>query len=120
MKKITLSLLLFISFMGYAQTEQPSQKHKFGVGLGYNINSVMDDSIRPVEISLRYRINDKHTLQLYVPFLKQNHSFRSEVPSFHLVQTVLDTQKNALGIGIGYDYRVYSYSFVDLLVGARA
>lgn len=119
MRKTILILLLALPLIGFAQNDTPAKQHRFGVGVGYNFNSVMGDTVRPVELSLRYRIDDKHTFQLYAPFLTQNHSFRSEVSSYHLVQTVLDTKKRAFGIGIGYDYAIYSYSFVDFLVGAR-
>lgn len=111
MKKLTFLLCFFISFMGYAQTEQPSKQHKFGVGLGYNFNSVIGDSIRPVELSLRYRVNDKHTLHLYAPL-----SFKKT--SIHNAD---DTRKQTLyGIGIGYDYTFYTYSHLDFFAGLSA
>ncbi len=122
-KTVLLTLISLVFLKGgviYAQTEQPAKQHKFGVGLGYNFNSIMGDTIRPMELSLRYRINNKHTLQLYTPILRKNQTFRAQVPSFHSIGTVLKSKRNALGIGIGYDYVVYSYSSVDFLVGAKA
>ncbi|MGI6047207.1 MAG: hypothetical protein ACOYEG_04270 [Petrimonas sp.] len=122
-KTVLLTLISLVFLKGgviYAQTEQPAKQHKFGVGLGYNFNSIMGDTIRPMELSLRYRINNKHTLQLYIPVLRRNQAFRSEAASYHLVQTVLDTKKRAFGIGIEYDYTIYSCSFIDFIVGAKA
>lgn len=120
MKFKKLIILLFVPMLAFAQNDTSAKQQKFGVGLGHNFNSVMGDTIRPFEVSLRYKLNDKHTFQLYAPFLTQNNSFRSEITSRHFIQTVLDTKKKAFGIGIGYDYAVYSFSFANFLVGARA
>jgi hypothetical protein len=67
MKITTLLFLLIIPFMGFAQMNQPSDFKKLGIGIGYNFHPAMSDSIRPIELSLRYRINDRHTLQVYTP-----------------------------------------------------
>lgn len=76
MKKNILFILLFLPFLSYAQKGESDGFRKFGVGVGYSFNSVMDDSIRPIEFSLRYRINNKHTLQVYMPIrLKQSSIF---------------------------------------------
>ena len=98
---LTLSALMFlITGTSHAQAEQPAQKHRLGIGLGYNFNSVMGDSIRPAEISLRFQINDKHTLQAYVPI------------GFNRLSTqdgTNDVKKQTLwDVGIGYDYTFYT------------
>ena len=120
MKYLNFLILLMLPFMGLAQNDEPTKQHKFGVGLGYNFNSVMDDTIRPLEVSLRYKLNDKHTFQLYVPFLKSSISLRSEWPSFHYIQTVFEVKKKAIGVGISYDYVPVSLLFFDFFVGMRA
>lgn len=71
--------------MGFAQTEYSSGFRKIGVGIGYNSNSVIGDSIRPLELSLRYRINDKHTFRVYTPIrLKRYKQQGIEVPMLKL------------------------------------
>ena len=120
MKYINFLILLMLPFMGLAQNDEPTKQHKFGVGLGYNFNSVMGDTIRPLEVSLRYKLNDKHTFQLYVPFLKSSSSFETEWSSFHFIQTSKEIKKKAIGVGISYDYTPISISFIDFFVGMRA
>ena len=108
MKKCTLILFILLAFIGYTQTVKTTNQHKFGLGLGYNINSEIGDSIHPVEISLRYQLNNKLTIQLYAPLSLKKSSIRNED----------ETRKQTLyGIGIGYDYIVYSYTHFIFFAG---
>lgn len=120
MKYLKFLILLMLPFVGFAQNDKPTKQHKFGVGLGYNFNSVMGDTIRPFEVSLRYKLNDKHTFQIYMPFMKSTSTFRTEWASYHYIQTIKDVKKKAIGVGIGYDYVPVSLLFFDLLIGIRA
>lgn len=111
MRKTTFLFLLIFPVFGFAQTNQPSDLKKIGIGIGYNSHSVISDSIRPIEFSLRYRINDRHTFQLYAPLNYKKSSIRN----------VDDTRKETLwGLGLGYDYTFYTYSHLNFFAGASA
>lgn len=112
MKRAIFLFLLIFPFLGFSQTYQPETFKRFGVGIGYSSQSVMSDSIRPVEFSLRYRINDRHTLQLYAPVAMSKRT---------IDDAIVNTQKKKLfGIGLGYDYTVYNHSFLGFLIGFNA
>src|SRR5690554_5624425 len=105
---LTLLLLVFLPYTGFAQASSSTDFKKFGIGLGYSFPSFMSDSIRPIELSFRYRINDKHTLQLYAPLSYKKASIRN----------LDDTRKETLwGLGLGYDYTFYSYDYLSFFVG---
>lgn len=112
MRKITLLFLLMLPFIGFAQNEQSAKQNKFGVGLGYNFNPVMGDSIRPIELAFRYRMGNKHTFELYTPLY------------FNKVNTkdgTNDVKKQTLyGIGFGYDYTFYTHSNLNFFAGISA
>lgn len=111
MRKTTLLFLLIIPFIGFAQVDHPTKFKKFGVGIGYNFHSVMNDSIRPFELSLHYRINDKHKLHLFAPVGYQKTDIRD----------VDDTRKKTLwGVGVGYGYSFYKHSFLTFFVGIKS
>lgn len=108
---LTLLFLLLLPCAGFAQANSSADFKKFGVGIGYSSNSVIGDSIRPLELSLRYRINDRHILQLYAPLSYKRSSIRD----------VDDTRKETLwGLGLGYDYTFYSHDHLDFFVGLSA
>ena len=69
MKQRLTLLLLLIASVAHAQYDYYYDGPMFGVGVGYNFTSLVDDDVRPFEISLRYRINNDNLLQLFVPFL---------------------------------------------------
>ncbi len=111
MRKLTLILFIILPFIGYAQTEKTTNQPKFGLGLGYNFNSEINDSIRPVEISLHYRFNDKHKVHLYVPLSFRETNFKYPPRS---------RKQSLYGLGIGYDYTLYTYSFFNFFAGLTA
>lgn len=111
MRKVTLLFLLIIPFIGYAQVDEPTSTKNFGVGIGYNFHSVMSDSIRPLELSLHYRIDDRHKLHLFTPVAYQKTDIRDAD----------DTRKKTLwGVGAGYDYTFYKHSFLSFFVGIES
>ena len=111
MKKTFLLFFILFPFIAYSQTEKTGEYRKFGIGMGYRFNSVMGDSLRPVEISLRYRINDRHTLQLYAPVSYKKTSIRHAD----------DIWKQTLwGVGLGYDYIYCTYSHMAFFAGIKA
>lgn len=100
MKRTLFLFLLIFPVLGFAQTNQSSDLKKIGVGIGYNFNSVMGDSIRPIELSLRYHINDRHTLRIYAPIrLKRYKQQAIEVPFKDGKST-----QHLFGVGLMYDY----------------
>ena len=123
--KLLTLLFLFISSVSFAQYSDygrypnPYGESGFGIGVGYNLNSVVGKEIRPVEISLRYRIYNEHLLQLYVPLFNQTNSFKSDDVTGDMVNTSLETKKQLFGIGFDYDYALYNYKSLDFVIGAR-
>ena len=118
--KITL-LFLLIAFIANAQYDYYNNQTQLGVGIGSNLVSVVGDDVKPTEISMRFRINRKHILQLYMPYLKQNDTFKSKGdPEMGLIKTSLNTKKRLYGIGLDYDYALHSFSSLDFVVGLRA
>ena len=112
MKKITIFLLLFIVFAEYAKAEQlPDNNNKFGIGITYDFNSVVTDSLKPIELSLRYRLNNKHTFQIYTPLALKKTSIHNSNET---------RKKTFYGIGVGYDYTFYTYSHLNLFTGLDA
>lgn len=117
--KLTL-LFLLIASVGYAQYDYYYNESMFGMGVGYNFVSIVDNDVRPLEASFRYRINSSHTLQLYIPFLKQDDSFKSKDNSeMDLINTSLSTKRRFYGVGFDYDYALRSYYSLDFLIGVR-
>ena len=116
--KLTI-LLLFISSITFAQYGYSFYETGFGVGVGYNLTSVVGKEIHPVELSLAYRIYDQHLLRLYAPIFNQNNSFSSDGTNEGMMKTSLDTKKHLFGIGFDYDYALQTYSYLDFVVGAR-
>ncbi len=105
---LTLLFLLLLPSSGFAQTSSSIDFKKLGVGIGYSSSSVIGDSIRPVKLSFRYRIGDKHTVQLYTPLSYKRSSIRHSD----------DTRKETLwGLGLGYDYTFHTYTYLDFFVG---
>lgn len=101
-----------LPLMGFAQNDKPTKQHKFGVGLGYNFNSVMGDTIRPFEVSLRYKLNDKHTFQLYVPIrMKENENY-----TYSKLKNAAFSE-NLWGLGIKYDHSFFKRNGVDFILG---
>ncbi len=119
MKSKLSILFLLISTLTLAQYGYPYGETGFGIGVGYNLVSVVGKEIDPVELSLAYRINDEHLLRLYTPIFNQNNSFNSEGTKQGMMKTSLDTKKSLLGIGFDYDYALHTYSSLDFVVGAR-
>lgn len=119
MKSKLIIVLLFISSISFAQYGYPYGETGFGIGVGYNLISVVGKDMHPVELSVAYRINDEHLLRLYAPIFNQNNSFNSEGTKQGLMKTSLETKRRLLGIGFDYDYALHTYSSLDFVVGAR-
>lgn len=120
-KLILLTCVLTISFILSAQDFR-----KFGIGVGYSTSSIVGDSVSPFELSLRYRINDKHTIQMYAPlWLKQDKQVQGDDKPDYMKQEHLDmfnhTYTHSLwGMGAGYDYTFYSYFLFNFFTGVNA
>lgn len=103
MKKI-MFLLLLIPVIAYSQSENKEKKqNKFGIGVGYSFNNVFGDSIHPFEIVLKYRLKDRHTFYLNVPFqISRKHKDLSNEDR----NAEYWKRKKVYGIGGGYDYTI--------------
>ena len=117
--KLTLFFIFLVSLM-YAQDYYYNDQPMLGLGVGYNFISIVDNDVRPIELSFRYRINNEHMLQLYLPFMQQDDLYKSKGhPDMELIATSLDTEKRVYGIGLDYDYALQSYMSLDFVVGLR-
>ena len=103
-KNILLTILLSTTVIMYSQDFR-----KFGIGVGYSTSSIVGDSIHPLELSLRYRLDKKHTFQLYVPLYQNKTTY-----DYGYSKTVRD---RFIGVGIGYDYSFLTYSNLDFIAG---
>lgn len=124
-RKIKL-LILLLCILAMPASAQENIK-KFGIGLGYHSASIVGDSVRPFDISFRYRINERHTLTLYAPlWIKNDKEVEPkdyEVPSYARKEDMEKhkaTTKHFLwGIGIAYDYSFYQLSHFAFFAGAK-
>ncbi len=120
MKSRLTLLLLLIAFVAHSQYDYYYDGPMVGIGLGYNFTSIVGDDVRPIEVSFRYRVNNKSLLQLYVPLLMQDDSFDSKGhPDMELVNTSVNSKKRLYGIGLDYDYALQSFSSLDFVIGLR-
>ena len=119
--RITL-LFLLVTLIANAQYDYYyHDEPMFGLGVGYNLMSVVGDDVQPLEFSVRFKINKKNLLQLYIPFLRQSDSFKSkDNPTMELMKTSLHTKKRVYGVGLDYDYALHSYQSLDFVIGLRA
>ncbi len=121
MKSRLTLLFLLIASITYAQDSYYSNQTQVGVGIGSNLVSVVGDDIKPTEISMRFRIHRRHTMQLFIPIYKQSESFKSnEISQVELISTSVSTKKSLYGVGLDYDYALHTYSLIDFIVGLRA
>ena len=123
MKSRLTLLFLLIASITYAQYDYNyyDNQTQVGVGIGGNLLSVVGNDVKPSEISMRLRVNRKHTMQLFFPVYKQTDSFKSkENTQIELINTSVDTKKSLYGVGLDYDYALQSYSSFDFIVGLRA
>lgn len=102
--------LFSISLNVNSQSERSVKTKTIGVGLGYSISSSIGDSVSPINLSLRYRLGQKHTFQFYVPFYLKR-SRKEELPG--------NWKETNWGIGVGYDYLFYSHSLLDFIAGVK-
>ena len=126
MKTKIKPLILLLCILAMPASAQENIK-KFGIGLGYHSASIVGDSVRPFDISFRYRINERHTLTLYAPLWIKNDKEvepkNYEVPSYARKEDMdkhKATTKHFLwGIGIAYDYSFYQLSHFAFFAGAK-
>ncbi len=116
-KMILLIWLTSISFIGFSQDFR-----KIGIGFGYHTTSIVGDSVRPFELSLRYRIINKHTLLVDAPlWLKKDNQKIEHWADFtkaeHKKMYKQIYTHSLWGIGLGYDYTFYSYSQFNFFTG---
>lgn len=117
MKKLFLLglVIAMIPIFAYSQSSGKADKtNRFGIGVGYSFNNLLGDSIHPVELTFKYKINEKHSVYLNVPFrLSKKSSNNSDENN-----TIDWSERNDLyGIGGGYDYSVPVCTHLEGFVG---
>lgn len=117
MKKLFLLglVIAMIPIFAYSQSSGKAEKtNRFGIGVGYSFNNLFGDSIHPVELTFKYKINEKHSVYLNVPFrLSKKSSNNSDENN-----TIDWSERNDLyGIGGGYDYSVPVCTHLEGFVG---
>ena len=126
MKTKIKPLIFLLCILAMPASAQENIK-KFGIGLGYHSASIVGDSVRPFDISFRYRINERHTLTLYAPlWIKNDKEVEPkvyEVPSYARKEDMekhkATTKLFLWGIGIAYDYSFYQLSHFTFFAGAK-
>ena len=109
MKSRLTLLFLLIAFITYAQDSYYSNQTQVGMGIGGNLVSVVGDDIKPTEISMRFRIHRRQTMQLFIPIYKQSESFKSnEISQVELISTSVSTKKSLYGVWLDYDYALHT------------
>ena len=106
MKKILLLCILFPLFV-HSQTAEHVKK--FGIGVGYSLNTAIDNSIHPIELLIQYRATQNHSFYLDIPIYivdKKEDCYDEE----YSILVDGDGIDNLWGIGIGYTYSKPLYS----------
>ena len=123
MKKKILQLL-FIFFLSipltFGQTEDKNSFwSKWGVGGGYNFLNNSDDPEDPFdkrtfELSVKYRLTDRHSFYLMVPLyvenskkLRKNYNSDNAIPCLHRIW----------GTELGYNYTVFDWMNISAFGG---
>lgn len=101
MKRIILFLLLF-PFWTIAQEKE----NKWGIGIGYKTNTAVADSIHPIELSLQYRIQNRHTVYLNIPFRIKHYNYTENPDMEERYQRKDNKCEDIIGVGIGYNYGI--------------
>ncbi len=102
---LTLLFLLLLPCTGFAQANSSADFKKFGIGIGYSFRSFMNDSIRPVELSLRYRVNENHTFRIYAPI--RLNRYKQQATEYSYIDAPFKdgkSTKHLFGVGLMYDY----------------
>ena len=124
MKKKNILWLVFLWAMCTPIFAQENFR-RIGIGIGYYSSSIVGDSVHPFELSVRYRINSKHTVQLYTPLWIRREKGLLRGPKENFVKQehhdmYNETWTHSLwGIGVGYDYTFYSYSGFNVFTGCN-
>ena len=98
MKKFLLLCVLFPLFVHSQTTEQ---KTKFGVGVGYSLNTAIENSVHPVELLIQYRATQHHSFYLDLPIYISNKEGYDRKTEGTLSYDVIN---KLYGVGIGYTY----------------
>ncbi len=123
MKK-TILQLLFMFFLSLSLTfGQTADKNSFwskwGVGGGYNFWNNLDDPGNPFdkrtfELSVKYRLTDRHSFYLMVPLyvenskkLRKNYNSDDAIPCLHRIW----------GTELGYNYTVFDWKNISVFGG---
>ena len=119
MKKLFLLglVIAMIPIFAYSQSSGKAEKtNRFGIGVGYSFNNLFGDSIHPVELTFKYKINEKHAVYLNVPFRlsKKSSNFNYSLSSS---EGNMNARNNLYGIGGGYDYNVPVCTHLEGFVG---
>lgn len=97
MKKIVFALLMLPLFLSAEEKE-----NKFGIGIGYRTHAAMSDDAHPVELNLQYRLKDRHTFSLEIPFWLKHQKYLHD-PAYN---SYVQSSNYIVGVGIGYDYGI--------------
>lgn len=116
-----LFLLLFLPFVAFGQDKYaPSKENKWGIGVGYRFGTMFDYAPDPIEVSLQYRMDGKHTIYATYGFSIQR-GFNNREPIVDQADNYLkenNTWYNSNGIEVGYNYNMYIKKGFSLFGGA--
>ena len=94
---------------------------RFGVGIAYGFKDRVKGMVHPIELTVRYKLSDRHSLYMNAPFgwmgQKDTRWHWGEVFPPHSYWHT-DTDKMRLyGLGFGYDYSIVRCHNLELFAG---
>ena len=116
---LALASLLLFAAANASEITKDTVPRRFGVGIAYGFKDRVKGMVHPIELTVRYKLSDRHSLYLNAPFGWREWGWKSAVYPFTTPRSREDcTHKMRLyGLGIGYDYSILTYQDVTLFAG---
>lgn len=116
---IALILVINIGIPSYLlgqNSEKKDNLQRFALGLGSDFRNVADkqNAMKPLELSMKYRLNNEHVLYINMPLLFKNKNSSKDRP-YDL--DVLKLKQRMYGIGIGYEYHFIQQNKFSEFIG---
>ena len=116
---LALASLLLFAAANASEITKDTVPRRFGVGIAYGFKDRVKGMVHPIELTVRYKLSDRHSLYMNVPFGWREWGWKSAVYPFTTPRSREDcTHKMRLyGLGFGYDYSILTYQDVTLFTG---
>ena len=120
MKKTVLQLLLlfffFVPFTFAQSAKENNFLHKWAIGGGYNFLHDQEEPFdkRTFELSVKYRLTDKHSFYLMVPLYVDCSSKKRK---YHKTESIIPSLYRIWGTDLGYNYAVFDWKGIRVFGG---